>query len=50
MRGELFVKIFSQRLAKNKDLSTIIEKAIREAKKSKQLKLFAEKQLVEISF
>jgi len=46
----LFDKRFSQRLAKNKDLSTITERAIRDAKKSKQLKLFAEKQPVEISF
>jgi len=37
-------------LAKNEDLSTITERAIREAKQSKQLKLFAEKQSVEISF
>jgi len=48
--GELFVKIFSQRLAKNEVLSTITERAIREAKQSKQLKLFAEKQSVEIRF
>jgi len=46
----LFDKRFSQRLAKNEDLSTIIEREIREAKKSKQLKLYAEKQSVEISF
>jgi len=46
----LFDKIFSQRLAKNEDLSTITEKAIREAKKSKLLKLFVEKKSVEISF
>jgi len=46
----LFVKRFSQRLAKNEDLSTITERAIGEAKQSKQLKLFAEKQSVEISF
>jgi len=49
-RGELFDKIFSQRLAKNEDLSTITEREIREAKQSKQLKLFTEKQSVEISF
>jgi len=30
--GELFDKIFSQRLAKNEDLLTITERAIREAK------------------
>jgi len=48
--GELFDKRFSQRVAKNEDLSTIIERAIREAKKSKLLKLFAEKQSVEIWF
>jgi len=39
----LFDKIFSQRLAKNEVLSTITEEAIKEAKQSKQLKLFAEK-------
>jgi len=44
------MKIFSQRLAKNEDLSTTTEGAIREAKQLKQLKLFAEKQSVEISF
>jgi len=49
-RGELFEKRFLQRLAKNEDLSTITERAIREAKKSKLLKLFVEKQTVEISF
>jgi len=48
--GELFVKRFLQRLAKNKDLSTITERAIREAQKSKQLKLFGEKEFVEILF
>jgi len=36
-------------LAKNEDLWRITERAIREAKKSKLLKLFAEKQSVEIS-
>jgi len=46
----LFVKIFLQRLTKNEDLSTITERAIREAKQSKQLKLFVEKQLVQILF
>jgi len=46
----LFEKIFSQRLAKNEDLSTITKREIKEAKKSKLLKLFAEKQSVEISF
>ena len=48
--GELFDKRFLQRLAKNKDLSTITERAIREAQKSKQLKLFGEKEFVEILF
>jgi len=46
----LFEKRFSQGLAKNEVLSTITEGAIREAKQSKQLKLFAEKQSVEILF
>jgi len=46
----LFDKRFSQRLVKNEDLSTITERAIREAKQSKQLKLFAKKQSVEITF
>jgi len=41
--GELFDKRFSQRLTKNEDLSKITERAIREAKQSEQLKLFAEK-------
>jgi len=45
-----FEKIFSQRLAKNEDLSTITERTIKEVKQSKQLKLFAEKQSVEILF
>ena len=48
--GELFDKRFSQRLAKNEVLSTIIEGAIKKAKQSKQLKLFAEKQSIIISF
>jgi len=48
--GELFDKRFSQRLAKNEVLSTITEGAIREAKQSKQLQLFAEKLSIEISF
>jgi len=39
-----------KRLAKNEDLSTITEGAIREAKQSKQLKLFGEKQSIEILF
>jgi len=42
-RSELFDKRFSQRLAKNEVLSTITERAIREIKQSKQLKLFAKK-------
>ena len=46
----MFDKRFSQRLVKNEDLSTITERAIREAKQSKQLKLFAKKQSVEITF
>jgi len=46
----LFDKRFSQRLAKNEVLSTITEREIREAKQLKQLKLFAEKQSVEMSF
>jgi len=46
----LFDKRFSQRLAKDGVLSTITEGAIKEAKQSKQLKLLAEKQSVEISF
>jgi len=46
----LFDKIFSQRLDKNEVLSTIPERVIKEAKQTKQLKLFAEKQLVETSF
>jgi len=50
MEGELFDKRFSQTLAKNEVLSTVGEGVIREAKQSKQLKLFAEKQSVEITF
>jgi len=46
----LFDKRFLQKLAKNEVLSKIIEGAIREAKQSKQLNMFAEKQSVEISF
>jgi len=48
--GELFDKTFLQRLPKNEVLSTITERAIREAKQLNQLKLFAEKQSVVISF
>jgi len=44
---ELFDKIFSH---KNEVLSTITERVIKEAKQSKQLKLFVEKQFVEILF
>jgi len=39
--GELFDKRFTQRLDKNEVLSTITEEEIKEAKQSKQLKLFA---------
>lgn len=49
-RSELFDKRFLQRLNKNEILSIITEGAIKETKQSKQLKLFAEKQSVEISF
>jgi len=44
----VLTKDFRKKLAKNEVLSTIIEGAIREAKQSKQLKRFAEKQSVEI--
>jgi len=46
----LFDKRFSQRLAKNEVLSTITKREIMEVKQSKQLRLFEEKQSVEISF
>jgi len=45
----LFDKRFSQRLDRNEFLSTIEEEAIKEAKQSKQLKLFAENESVETS-